>query len=75
MSEMPWWLKVRTTTFLSEGDMTDALVKAGREHDVFRQCSIGYHEECSDTWGDCECPCHPLTAEFLKKQRMKGRIP
>lgn len=26
-----------------------------------RQCSIGYHEECSDPDGDsCGCPCHIL---------------
>lgn len=29
-------------------------------HRRFRQCSIGYHEECSDPDGsECECPCHP----------------
>lgn len=26
-----------------------------------RQCSIGYHEECSDPEGEsCGCPCHQL---------------
>lgn len=25
----------------------------------FRQCSIGYHDECSDPEGErCQCPCH-----------------
>lgn len=23
-----------------------------------RQCSIGYHDECTDTKGKCKCPCH-----------------
>lgn len=28
-------------------------------HKRFRQCSIGWHGECSDPDGDeCECPCH-----------------
>lgn len=26
-----------------------------------RQCSIGYHGECSDPEGEtCGCPCHPI---------------
>jgi hypothetical protein len=30
------------------------------DHRRNRQCSIGYHEECSDPGGEwCECPCHP----------------
>lgn len=33
------------------------------DHRRFRQCSIGYHEECSDKTGTegCECPCHQET--------------
>jgi hypothetical protein len=50
-----------------ESDMayTDRLIgadKTGRipyDHQRFRQCSIGYHNECSDPNGEaCECPCH-----------------
>ncbi len=29
------------------------------DHRRFRQCSLGYHAECSDPDGDdCQCPCH-----------------
>lgn len=30
------------------------------DHSRNRQCSIGYHEECSDRHnnGECGCPCH-----------------
>lgn len=30
------------------------------DHRRYRQCSIGYHDECSRNRrpGDCECPCH-----------------
>jgi hypothetical protein len=29
------------------------------DHPRNRQCSIGYHTECSDPCGgECECPCH-----------------
>lgn len=33
-----------------------------------RQCSIGYHEECSDPSGEkCGCPCHvALVKKALK---------
>lgn len=34
------------------------------DHMRNRQCSIGYHDECSDPHGvDCECPCHRLPPE------------
>lgn len=29
------------------------------DHGRFRQCSLGWHDQCSDPGGDeCECPCH-----------------
>lgn len=29
------------------------------DHPRNRQCSIGYHNECSDPAGErCKCPCH-----------------
>ncbi len=29
------------------------------DHERNRQCSIGYHDQCSDPHGErCECPCH-----------------
>ena len=48
------------------GTYTDRLTGAdgtGRrpyDHPRFRQCSIGYHSECSSPrgGGGCECPCH-----------------
>lgn len=49
----------------SEGDRdaTDRWVAEGAAKGRNRQCSIGYHEECSDRSGinhngDCDCPCH-----------------
>lgn len=38
------------------------------DHHRLRQCSIGYHNECSERHGmivpgDCECPCHVERAE------------
>ena len=41
-------------------DFTDRLLSKGAylEHRN-RQCSIGYHDECTDQNGyDCKCPCH-----------------
>ena len=42
---------------------TDEQVRIGAAKGRNRQCSIGWHEECSDrsgiNWnGDCQCPCH-----------------
>lgn len=42
---------------------TDTQVSEGGSKGRNRQCSIGYHEECSDRSGinhngDCGCPCH-----------------
>lgn len=39
--------------------------KTGKEYtyspDRNRQCTIGYHEECSDPEGEtCGCPCHQI---------------
>lgn len=29
------------------------------DHHRNRQCSLGWHDECSDPYGEaCECPCH-----------------
>ena len=55
----------------TDAQYTDRLTgadKTGRrpyaEHRL-RQCSIGYHDECSDPTGEiCECPCHKLTSEL-----------
>lgn len=49
---------------------TDRLTGADRtnrvpyDHRRFRQCSIGWHLECSDPRGEeCECPCHEKAHE------------
>lgn len=53
----------------SASEYTDRLTGAdgtGRrpyDHERYRQCSIGYHNECSErretvVSGGCECPCH-----------------
>lgn len=40
-----------------------------------RQCSIGYHEECTDPSGEtCGCPCHQLVA-LLQAVASGGPIP
>lgn len=44
---------------LSDGAWTDAMSREGRATGVNRQCSIGWHNECSDPDGDdCLCACH-----------------
>lgn len=56
----------------SDDAYTDRLTGADRtgrvpyDHPRNRQCSIGWHRECSDPAGlDCKCPCHSdaLTSE------------
>ncbi|HEX4395723.1 MAG TPA: hypothetical protein VH084_29960 [Mycobacterium sp.] len=49
----------------TDAQYTDRLTGADRterrpyDHRRNRQCSIGYHDECSDPAGEeCECPCH-----------------
>jgi hypothetical protein len=43
----------------TEAQWTDAMVEEGRRIGVNRQCSIGWHDECSDPDGDtCRCACH-----------------
>jgi hypothetical protein len=49
----------------TDAQYTDRLTGAdgtGRrpyDHSRNRQCSIGWHDECSDPAGvTCECPCH-----------------
>lgn len=43
--------------FLEEGSTKDYVYTPDRN----RQCSIGYHSQCSDPDGErCGCPCHPI---------------
>ena len=38
------------------------------DHARNRQCSIGWHGECSDPAGvSCECPCHTETGRLEKQ--------
>ena len=38
-----------------------------------RQCSIGWHNECSDPDGEeCECPCHKAAAMAEKEEVRDG---
>lgn len=60
--EMPPLLHGETldeyTDRLTGADGTD---RRPYDHHRNRQCSIGWHEECSDPAGErCKCPCHPL---------------
>lgn len=37
-----------------------------------RQCSIGYHNECSDPQGEqCKCPCHYTPTQWLEEADRK----
>lgn len=54
-----------------EGDIewSERLTHEGRKHGVYRQCSLGWHGECSqrDDWGpecECNCSCHIEAREF-----------
>jgi len=38
-----------------------------------RQCSIGFHGECSDPAGEsCKCPCHKLNERFTEARTAIG---
>lgn len=53
----------------SSADYTDRLLRQAREAGTFRQCSIGYHDECSDQYGDeCMCSCHALGITLTRDQ-------
>lgn len=51
-------------------EATDRHAAEGAAKGRLRQCSIGWHEECSDrsgiNWqGECQCPCHQASTERL----------
>ena len=51
------------------GAYTDRLLTEARKAGTFRQCSIGYHEECSDPYGEsCMCSCHALGITLTRDQ-------
>lgn len=48
----------------SDAEYTDRLVREGAALGKNRQCSIGFHDECSNPAGDkCKCECHRDPAE------------
>ena len=51
----------------SASDHTTRLLSHAREHGTNRQCSIGWHDECSERafeeFADCNCLCHAEGAE------------
>jgi hypothetical protein len=56
--DQPPWV-FGPSVYVSVDAWTDAMARAGREIGVNRQCSIGWHDECSDPEGaSCLCACH-----------------
>ena len=62
-------------------DIIDRMHQILSDYDIYtpkrnRQCSIGYHGECTDQAGErCGCPCHKLAAlvsEALSAARREG---
>jgi hypothetical protein len=57
-----------------DGAWTNRVLSHAREHGTNRQCSIGWHEECSDPQGlDCYCLCHdPEVQEWSVEGHPEG---
>jgi hypothetical protein len=63
------------TSRLTGGDRTG---RSPYDHRRNRQCSIGWHNECSDPLGvSCECPCHDeqVNAEYRVDQWNQANPP
>lgn len=63
---------LQRSDWIGDGD-TDRHIAEGAAKGRNRQCSIGWHEECSDrsgvNWrGECQCPCH--RGEWEKAARL-----
>lgn len=58
-------------------ERTERMIFEGAAKGVFRQCSIGWHFQCSDWSGlyGCRCPCHIVAEKAVKKAQKKGLIP
>lgn len=53
------------TDWCTGADGTNKQPYPQRRH---RQCSIGYHFECSDPAGEvCGCPCHRIPADMVER--------
>lgn len=72
------WFPEKPPALPGESDdaYTDRLTGADRtgrvpyDHSRNRQCSIGWHGECSDPAGaSCECPCHTGTGKLELRLR------
>lgn len=64
---MPGETDIGYTDRLTGYDGTD---QCPYDHIRNRQCSIGYHDECSDQDGDrCKCPCHTPVAPSRRRRR------
>lgn len=71
-----WWEPVRADLSLNADQFTDAMVRAGAERNVFRQCSISWHFECSDWSGQhgCECRCHEIAEKAITEAQKNGEL-
>lgn len=55
---------------------TNAHTLEGHHRGIYRQCSIGYHDECSDPRGDeCRCQCHTTTSQSGNESQAIGGQP
>lgn len=66
------WVMGPTALGIDEADWTDQMIREGAKTGVNRQCSIGWHGECSDPEGErCKCACHAFVGaededEYIK---------
>ncbi|QED11784.1 hypothetical protein SEA_BOSSLADY_46 [Arthrobacter phage BossLady] len=54
-------------------NQTDCMVRIGSQHGVYRQCSIGWHLECSaaeQRGDDCPCMCKCHVDPYFARQRI-----
>ena len=71
-----WWEPIRANLALNEDQATDALTRAGAERGIFRQCSIGWHFECSDWSGQrgCACRCHEIAEKAVAEAQRSEEL-
>jgi hypothetical protein len=69
-----WWVAIQEGR--TPDEWTDDMIRAGAARGIFRQCSIGWHFECSDWSGQhgCTCRCHALAERVISRAREKGTI-
>lgn len=61
----------------SDDEWTARIHNIGHDQGRFRQCSIGWHDECSDRGnGECECPCHRYDKQDLANalRELEGEV-